>query len=149
MAQRSRLVTHGTGEAKGKRGLSLVLVVCGSPGCGALRPGDLDVAFHFGWVIGRVLPITDSRYGRGGPQAVTFQGNLAGLGWWEGIAVGEGIGGKVLARGDWIVERGDGRKRLMEDLRNCRLNIVPLGRYTGQGVGSETDSRRSSGSAAM
>ena len=61
--------------------------------------------FHLGWVTSRVLPIVDSRHSRGG-QAVTFHGNLAGLGWWEAIAVGEGIGGKVLARGDWIVERG-------------------------------------------
>lgn len=50
----------------------------------------------------------------------------------------------------WPLEMHLIRSRL-EDLRNCRLNVVPLGRYTSQGVGSpaETDSRRSSGSAAM
>ena len=42
-------------------------------------------------------------------------------------------------------------RRGFEDLRSCRLNVVPSGRYTSQGVGAlaETDSRRSSGSVPM
>lgn len=82
------------------QGVSLVLVVCVSPGCGALRPGDLDGCLFTlaGLQVESCLLLTLGM--AGGGQAVTVQGNLAGLGWWEAIAVGEGIGGKVLARGD-------------------------------------------------